>query len=437
MIPLPPHSLPGLESIFDGTAWSRWVDEGRTFPLADLMQSIRYVRLKPDDSCRLFVFGPRAENPSAAPFGFYLQLFATVDRAREAFAKEQTRHHRAIDQLEPFLCEQTATVAVPFPNDAELPDLRHVYEPDRFRRTLGDLLSQYPTDDWRIKRRKLSSEVLSYKPGRRCVFKTTVELRNRHHEERKSLVLHVQVEPSHRAEETYKKQSVLSTALTAAGSATRESYGWVRSRGVIATEWVDGVTLSSHLATTESDVLAAVGQELATLHSLTVELPHCPSPIERADTVLRLTADVCKLLPDAAPEIQSLSDSLTESLKSFSLLQSSIVHGDFHPGQVLVRDRRPLFIDFDRAGRGYAVEDIGNFIAYLLEAQAPLALCEQFLVGYRSQSTAPNDELLRSATALALFHRLPAPFRRLDPQWPDQTRRLITLAQETLRGDIL
>ncbi|MCA8962485.1 MAG: phosphotransferase [Planctomycetes bacterium] len=442
----PPHRLPGLEPLLVGDLWSRWVADGRAFALDDLRSAVGYLRLKPNDSCRMTVLRPEpstgaeTESASETPLGFYLQLYSTPERAREVFEKEKTRRHTLFeDGFTPFLCEESATVALPFPNDPDLPTLRHIYEPDRFRRDLAEILPAYPADQWRVKRRRLGHRVLAYKPGRRCVLGTKLELRRRDGTEKLALRLHLQVENPQRARESFSKAQRIGAALASTSARTPHPYGIVRGRGWTATEWIEGVDLA-HLPVPQRNdpsLWREIGRTVARLHRSHIELPHRPSPIERAADTSQLAADLTAMMPDAAAELADLERLLVLLGSSWATESSAIAHGDLHLGQVMVHEGEPVLCDFDRAGRGYAVEDLGNFLASTLGHDVPQVCRSAFVDGYAELRPLPRSSLIHGATAIALFHLAPAPFRRLDPEWPERTRRILDLcrrsAEEALR----
>ena len=132
---------------------------------------------------------------------FLLRLFPDGERAREAFEKELSRRHMiGSGGYQPFLCEDPPVVAVPYPNDPELPELRRIYQPERFRRTLSAVLPGYPGEDWRIQRQLIKPTLLAYKPGRRAVYKLKIKLRRRVGDEKIRVRLHAKFETAKTAQ---------------------------------------------------------------------------------------------------------------------------------------------------------------------------------------------------------------------------------------------
>lgn len=425
--PLPPHRLPALAALLDGDLWSRWADAGRVFPVDDLRAAVRYIRLKPDDSCRITVFEAGDGVGDAPPRGFLLHLFSDAARARQHFEKEMTRRTLPDrDGRTLFLEEDPPAVGLPFPNDPALPALRHIFEPDRFRRTLDELLTEYPREEWRIQRQLIRTRLLAYKPGRRAVFRAKVKLRHLEEDRKVRVRLHLKLA-------THEFIDRAHANLVAIARAAAEDGGWETARicprpteqPLLATHWVAGENLGARVAAGNAapDDFRATGAALARLHAQDLPLDHLSSPPEEADRLRALGEDLSGLLPDARAEIADLTEQLACRWCDLSLSPSAIVHGDLHPGQVIVADGPPLFVDLDEAGRGYAAADLGSFLAQLEEDGPHPDLGASFIEGYIDTAATPPDAGLRAvATAAAVFRRAGFPFRELRPDWPAEVR---------------
>lgn len=437
--PLPPNRLPGLEPLLAGSLWHAWAERGTVFPLAELRPAVGYVRLKPDSSCRLTVFANYEGNGATPPEAFLLYLFPDADRARESYEKELTRKHVEASGWKPFLDETHAAVGVPFPNDPELPELRRLYEPDRFRRALVDVLAEFPETDWRIQRQLIQTRVLAYKPGRRAVFRVKVKLRHREADEKRRAYLHAKLATESFAQRSFANLEAVHDAAVRLGGGwqTPAPCGRSLERPFIAAHWVDGESLAQLVAQPKFDArsaLARAGAALAALHRLDLHLDHVPSPVEEGERLIALAEDLGAVLPDEQRTARRIADSLACGLSRLALAPSAIVHGDFHPGQVIVKPDGVVLVDFDQAGRGYAAADLGDFCAQLEEDSPQPERAAAFLRGYESAAAEriPTDVIL-VATAAALFRRAAVPFRTLRPDWPSQIRSRLSRCDSLLR----
>ncbi|HIN80777.1 MAG TPA: hypothetical protein EYN00_06850, partial [Planctomycetes bacterium] len=245
-IPLPENELTGLEELINGDLWQRFVSEGKVFPIDSVVGNSSYLRLKPSSSCRIFIQGVDRHTATTPPQGFLLHLFADLQRTKTAFAKEQTRRHLVgEDGFGPFIDEASCLIGVPFPNDPEIPDLRHIYTPDRFRRTLSDLLPEYPKEEWRIQRSLTKLTLLAYKPGRRAVFRIKLKLRRRSGDEKVRVLLHVKVEhPDAAAQSAKNLEEILGVHSIGHHLKIPAYRGHSNSRTLCASEWIDGSEVS-------------------------------------------------------------------------------------------------------------------------------------------------------------------------------------------------
>jgi hypothetical protein len=427
--PLPDHGLPGLADLLTGNRWGAWATDGRVFPLPDaaaLRAAVGYLRLKPGNSCRLFVAGPEqaagAEGDGDGfqpPSGALVHLYANVARAQEAFSKA---HPHA------FLCEASAAVVHPYPHDPELPDLAEVYDLDRLRRALGDLLPDHPVDAWRLRRRMTRLTLLAYKPGRRAVLRADLALRARDDDDRKAKVaLHLKVEaPAHVGDGQAR--------LAAVRSAVVDPQDWDlpvplgRADAVSVRGWIAG-THPLRDSGAASATLERLGEALAGLHRL--DVPSLPAPPDPAGELKALASDLAWLVPGAAPRLDALAAELTGALAADAGAPATL-HGDLHPEQFLEADGRLTLIDLDRACRGPAALDLGNLLATLAEPHP--ASPSQRAALLRGYGGAIDPAQLAAAEAFARLRRASVPWRQLSSRWPTEVTARIAAAQAALEG---
>ncbi len=428
--PLPEHGLPALPLLLDGPLWSEWAAAGRVFEVADFREAVGYLRWKPDTSCRLTVIGSSGGKGERPPLGFLLHLYPDRERARTAFEKLIRREPVIGEEgFAPFLSEDPPLVAAPFPNDPELPSLRHVYDPTRFRRALSKTRPRaYPAGEWRLQKRHIRTELLAYKPGRRAVFRVRVGVRHESRDEKVRLYWHVKVATP----ETAGPSVATARAIEAAVGVDRhwrvpETWGFIESRSWSSTEWVVGDSLESDLESAQS-----VGAALAEFHSLEVELPTLPAPAEESDDLQRLTEDLVLLMPTEEARIRTLSEKIQRQLPTLAADRVAPLHGDFHLDQIVLAGDQVVFVDLDRAGIGLPVTDLGSFSASSWSDRRSTEFVAAFLEGYRSVGTLPDLRDLEIATAHQLFRRAVFPFRTLDPQWPEKTNQFFDRIAELL-----
>jgi aminoglycoside phosphotransferase (APT) family kinase protein len=437
--PVPPSALPGLAPLLSGDLWQRWSDEGKVFPVAGLRSGIRYVRLKPGTSCRLSVFGNGSRPASEPPLGFLLYLFPDVERAALAFLKVLNRPRFSTPgSYEPFMSEDTATVAVPFPNDSEVPGLRHFYRNFRVTRALMDSMAGYRESEWRVLKSKTRRELLAYKPGRRAVFRMDLRIEHRREARSSRLALHTKVENRESFERSAANLAAIHQAIPrGAGFGVPAPLARIEARATTASEWIEGESLETAVFGSRSiPALQATGRALAGLHRL--ELPLHPARDLLQGPALRdLGRDLALLLPESKNRILILSERIARRIGAIERASSVMLHGDFHLGQVILSGDGPVVVDLDRAGRGHPLSDVGTLLAHLEEAGLGIDEANAFLHGYSEVESGSSFAVaeVRIAKAAALFRRSIFPFRRLEPDWPTQVETRLGGVEALLGGE--
>ncbi len=228
-----------------------------------------------------------------------------------------------------------------FPFDPYLPGLPSAISPERVRELL-DQLGAAPG--------VVTLRTRAYRPTRRAVIEVRVQgpVSGR--------VLYLKVLPAPRARSVARRHR----QLTAAGLPVPGLVGLAEQQGIIAIEALAGPTIAEALRAgaplPAPDALLALSQRFA---SSGVQGSRDPRAF--ADPV-RHVALLSDLLPARAEEIAEVAAAAAD-------LEAPLVgvHGDLHPGQLLLGTdgRITGVLDVDGAGQGYLAHDAGNLIAHL------------------------------------------------------------------------
>jgi len=203
---------------------------------------------------------------------------------------------------------------------------------------------------------------------------------------------------------------------------------------MIATEWIDGGTLDALPREGDTDAFAQAGRALAGFHRLDAPLPPLPTSSDEEPLLRDLARDLALLLPEEEARIAELAGHIAARLREFPGAASTAVHGDFHPGQVVLNEGRPVIVDLDRAGRGRSSLDLGCFLAHLADRERGTEQAEAFIEGYVAANDGVLPDDLSVMTAAAVFRRAFFPFRGLLPDWPQQIRDRLDRAESLLDG---
>jgi aminoglycoside phosphotransferase (APT) family kinase protein len=149
-----------------------------------------------------------------------------------------------------------------------------------------------------------------------------------------------------------------------------------------------------------------------------------------------------------SPRIRSLVESIAARLsRDIPSGPVAFIHGDLHFHQVLVTADGPKIVDLERAGAGDPLEDVGNFVAHLLDLgrlvpaarEGVMEFEERFLGRWFAASDARHARRPRSDLEFFVglgFLRLSVlPFRRGDSHWEARSTATLEFAREWLLRD--
>lgn len=161
------------------------------------------------------------------------------------------------------------------------------------------------------------------------------------------------------------------------------------------------------------------------------------------DAKVRGLVKFLSLFKHGQPELADLAKTVANWINweaaDYSDPPTCLIHGDFHPGQILISDKMTYLIDIDRLAVGPAEADLGNFIAQLwfLNKRSRLFDGEQFeqlaLVTYSHLSRMVLDEKRAHYwKVLGLVELAAKQYRRLKPDWPKSVNEILTHACTTI-----
>jgi aminoglycoside phosphotransferase (APT) family kinase protein len=303
------------------------------------------------------------------------------------------------------------------PNDHEIGGLRLLGRPETRRRLLARILPDPPRDAGLTR--------LRYKPERRFVARLD--------DPRAAIKCY--------AEEEFDDAAANSRAFVPSGPlVVPRRLGTSARRATIAWEWIDGRCLSDAILAAEADActLRGVGAALARLHA---QAPRLPVRYTR-DDLARLARDAAQTIATLAPHLGTLAAHIAdECCTGFARgTPPRPLHGDFSPEQaILTPDGRIGIVDFDRAGLGDPLYDLGTFAARL-ECTALCHRPEGFdadsvldavAAGYADERGMIGDIAPYAAASLLLLAA--EPFRRRHPDWAGLTAAVLHKAHGYLR----
>lgn len=411
------EALPGLAILLDPDAFlevlRKALPEGRIERATPT-----YIRYKPGTNC---LVAYRIDGDDGT------ELYAKVHgRDSDAKLRKATETTAVEGGLGPgrFAIEEAGIVVSVFPNDAKLRAIRRLGDPEARRRLLSRVLPDRPELwDGRV-------ETLRYKPERRYVARLSssaaapVALKFTSEEDFASVNANAK---------RYRSREVLRLP---------ERIGVLKSHGVLALEWIEGVSLADALLGPESPAqsMGRVAAALGELHERRGKKLPMRSAEHESARLHGLATTIATLWPPLAQRAGDLAARMAARMPDPGL-EACMVHGDFYDAQVLLCDERVAVLDLDRAVRACPLLDLATFIAHL-ERSAAMGrvaggrvreVTENLVEGYRAVRGALPPGLSEYA-AMALFALAPEPFREHAPDWPERIERILDRVEELLRA---
>lgn len=316
-----------------------------------------------------------------------------------------------------------------FPHDLRLPSLKLLTDPRLLQETLGPIAPGIGGNG------SISLQPLRYKPESRLVARCRLSEAN----ESPSFVL--RFDRPGRSKTVFDLINRLRSSFADQPGIDFPQPLFVDDqRGLTAFEIIEGSKLSDLLQGEEAERhLRRTARTLSLLHSCTdPDLPRY-RPSSHPEKSVARAALLSYGGKQIAAHIASISDRLKPLAGSVESRDITLVHGDFHQGQLLRSGEQDWIIDMDRSGLGDPIADLGNFIAQLkvlrLRDKLPTAdtLIEVFFDEYQqARRKAVSPESLKFWIVQGLLELAAKDFRRLKPNWPVSVPAILNECQTVL-----
>lgn len=333
-----------------------------------------------------------------------------------------------------------------FPHDAVLRRLADACAPSTLKRELEALLVG-DGEEWKVRMANLEGAAVRYKPERRFVFRLRLRAHMRGARRKQRIGLYGQVD----ADGTGARVQPVLAALAAQAGATDpvavpRPVLHAPQHGLLLVEEIAGTPLTDHLEREDAKkVLRRLAGRMADIQRSGVEPALTRGVREQMAALTAAQAMIGNVAEARAAGLAVHAGALVEVLgaRAVAAPVTTLIHGDFHAGQVLVRGRRSWIVDFDRAALGDPLSDLGTFIAGLQVdvaegrvARAPARRAAKAFLRGHAEAWPEIQDARRLAwhVAAALTEMAAAPLRQLRASWPELVRRRLDLAGNVLAG---
>lgn len=408
-------SLPGLALLLDADAMADRLADCAKLRGLDGLQ-IDYLRYKPGENCLARLQMSRDGRQAIG--------YAKAYRNDATEKLDKVRSRRALPgRSDPgTLVLDEARVVVRFlPSDAKLGSLGQLQDRDARDELLARLFRDASVWDG------ASCELLHYKPERRFVARLWVDGGA---EATIKFYAAGDFGPIRKFHKRFQPPDSVALPRWIGGS---------KSHRVLAFSWLSGSPVTVGALRENPSLAGLAGHAVAHFHE--VRQPWLKPPkhgrVERRLAGLASEHDF--LLGNAGRDASTLAKRLYRWLQGRPS-GGVPLHGDFHASQVILNDDGAGLIDFDKAHRGEAGRDLGNFLAHLeydvlrgkLTSDERDAVRAALVDGYRAVRPQEHLPELEGHMAAGLFDLLHAPFRYREPDWPQLSVAIVRRCGELL-----
>ena len=325
-----------------------------------------------------------------------------------------------------------SAIAYWFPNDERLDGLRRVVVPKKLQRLLYAHCSEYPAASWRVSDRSIRLQIIRYKPERRAVIRCRFRAQEIDGSERHERFVYLGLYERERLEGlAVNIARIRELAKDAQHWTTASLIGIDEDDALVIWDELRGKPLRDLLSTNDWEpAIDSCARAIAEMHEAD------GSTLPSRESIESQLADVSAYLLNTLPECHELITGIARRLAQSETLSKSehrsIVHGDLHPGQLIIDGAQVGIIDFDRARCGNPMEDLGNLRAQLWlgppgeRGYESDVVFDRFLAAYthaRAIDTPPGA--LEEWTAFSVFRSAAVPLGRFEPNWRQRARNIL------------
>lgn len=367
----------------------------------------------------------------------YARAFSREEFGDASRRAEQSRWALTTDNLSVTHVQDLCVIIYWFPNDERLDGLRRIVIPKKLQRLFYEHFSEYASETWRISDRSIRLQVLRYKPERRAVLRCRFRAQRKDDSERHERFVYLGLYETDRlADLTLVSSRIRQLSYSATLWAPANLIGVDKEDALMIWDELPGTTLRTALMGSEWPAeLTKCAKAVAQMHSADGSL------LPPRDSIKAQTADVSSFLARVLPErvelIVDIAQRLERRIVATPAHRTAVVHGDLHPGQIILGQERVGLIDFDRSHAGDPLEDVGNLRAQLWLGPPdgirynPTLVCEAFLDAYaESNDVSPRE--LDAWTGFSLFRSATVPLGRFQSDWRVRTSSILEEADRLL-----
>jgi hypothetical protein len=423
-------TFPQLASVLDSKQFASTLE--RAMGLADT--GVQVVRLRPrrlaykrGENCRVLLEARLRPSGQGKTVQLYVAEISSPAQAEHSFRLTARRRlQRPPYGLATALLPELATVLWAFPNDPRLPGLTTLDSTAAVRGFLLDNQRRFGFyDDAQIV--DLRAELAKYAPGRRAGYRFTVQWRRPDGKRVEQLLFGMAYQETRGAAvHEVMRQLESSPACRSGRLRVPRTYAYDAEHGVLWQELLVGPAVPRDPGALVRKA-AQGAQALAAFQNTSIRLGPGKNLLKALMELQEAAVEIGKSFPDHREACQRLARRLVAAAPNLPAVPSRPVHGSFRAANLIAVGGRTALVDFDRAGIGDPVYDLGRFQAHLLaqsiQGKAELEIAESARRAFRAEYEPlvhwgwPEERVLWYTCARLITSHIHKCATRARPEW--------------------
>lgn len=397
---------------------------------------VAYVRYKPNTNCLASYAVTFAPSGSDQTSTIWLsgKCYTEADFSVALSKRSALTFESLLGITRPIILREERIIILPAEQDPLMAGLQTAFNSRKLVRLLHKHLEDYPKKLWRISDRRCNLDFIRFKPEKRAVLRLSTKVVSRDSGEKRKVVWYIRAYANASGLRLHQLMSELRENFSenpSVGVAT--SLAAIKEKNLLIMDHADGIPLEGQLSDSKIvETIERVGHALALLHTFrSTGVPVFPFREQLSD-IASNALSLKVLLPDAAGVIDKIVSTLHSRKPKGNTSSARFVHGDFHPGQILIDSGRIVILDFDRAHIGDPFCDLGNFAAclHLFEMRSEITnasdLIKKLIASYSGVAGNGIDmDRIRFWTIAGLFGLAVSPFRLQRPGWRSEITTIL------------
>lgn len=339
---------------------------------------LRRIHYRPDRSCRLLL---ECELASATGQKARQLYFGRLWR-REGPRFPWTPHEKRLTQppLGParLVLPKLRLLLQAYPNDPDLPGLAALADSSSMLRWLQAKPGRcgLPEDARLV---SSQADLFKYVPGQRCGFLYELDWQDGGGRRRKHRVYAKAYRPAHAAVVVETLRQVESSRACESGVLrVPRVHAFDDSLGIVWQEFVPGTKLSKdETAQGLRRMAAAAGRSLAAFHTSSLRLGRGKDMTAQLKELRKARVALTRAYPEHSEVCSQITQKLLTLARTLPSMPVTPVHGSFKSSHMFEVDEGLVLIDFDGAGLGDPLYDVGRFLARVVAGGSHTAAEEE------------------------------------------------------------